>query len=334
MAPRVPDRAKPTVYLDQSTICDAFQAHLQPSRHHVYRPLLPWIERVAHEANLCLSTAHIAEVSRWSDHATANALADWIDGLPTVWIRSMSDLGDEEDEYWTKVAAGLNPSVDVEPFTSSLIAAFSEITADASTEALRRPGSIHPFLDIARAHGFRGLEAWMSETIHEVLVDREWAREQRWSDDRKDEEIAHKRRVDLRIRAEEARMRINMRSDADLKGRQLDAAVQDALVNLVERDSLAMPTWRTTGAFSARFAEVASGLRPPSSKERELVSSFFDYQHLAVAAAHCDVFTCDRMVREAISPTREKLGRSTTLAAGKHPGGLAGFVADLMSTWP
>lgn len=155
MAPRATDRTKPTVYLDQSTVCDAFRVHLQTARADLaYRPLLPWIERVAREANLCLSTAHISEIGRWGDHTTANALADWIDGLPTVWMRSMLDINDEEDNFWTKVAAGLTPSSRVEPFTGSLLAAFNAMNADASTEALRRPGSVHPFLDAARTYGF------------------------------------------------------------------------------------------------------------------------------------------------------------------------------------
>jgi hypothetical protein len=289
---------------------------------------------VAREANLCLSTAHISEIARWPDRTTANALADWIDGMPTVWVRSMLDIGNEEDEFWTKVAAGLTPSSSVEPFTGSLLAAFSAMTADASTEAFRRPGSVHPFLEAARTYGFPEVEAKMIAMIRAFQRNAEWARERRLSDARKAEDVAYNRRVDLRTRAEAARKRLNVRLDPDLGGKEIDATVQDAIVDLVDRDSLAMPTWRMTGAFSARFADVSRGLQPGSKKERELVSSFFDYQHLAVAAVHCDVFTCDRMVREALTPSRVALGRSAALAPGQHPGGLAGFVADLMSTWP
>lgn len=335
MAPRTRDTTKPTVYLDQSTLCDAFRAHLQPAgADPAYRPLLPWIERVAREANLCLSTAHIAEIGRWGDRASANALADWIDGLPTVWVRSMLDVGPEEDDFWTKIAAGFTPSSRVEPFTASLLAAFNAMTAEASTEAFGRPGSVHPFLDAARVYGFSKVEANMIGMIRNFQQNAAWADQQGWSDARKADDIAYNRRVDIRTRAEEARRRLNARRDPDLGGTDIDATVQDALVEVLDGDPLAMPSWRLTTAFSARFAEVARGLQAGSKKERALVSSFFDYQHLAVAAAHCDVFTCDRMVRDAVTPARQSLGRSAAFAPGQHPGGLAGFVADLMSTWP
>lgn len=58
MAPRAPDTTKATVYLDQSTVCDAFRVHLQPpGADPAFRPLLTWVEHVARDANLCLSTA-------------------------------------------------------------------------------------------------------------------------------------------------------------------------------------------------------------------------------------------------------------------------------------
>jgi hypothetical protein len=246
----------------------------------------------------------------------------------------MLDIDDEEDEFWTKVAAGVTPSLRVEPFTGSLLAAFKAMTADASTEALRRPGSVHPFLDAARTYGFPKVEAEMISIIRAFQRNAAWARDQGWSEARKTEDVAYKRRVDLRTRADSARKRLNARADRDLNGKAIDATVQDAIVELVDRDPLAMPCWRMTGAFSARFAEVSRGLQPGSNKERALVSSFFDYQHLAVAAAHCDVFTCDRMVREALTPSRTALCKSAALAPGQHPAGIAGFVADLMSTWP
>jgi len=83
MPSKLYDPSKPTFYLDQSTLCDAFRAHdsVKPS-DAAYRPLLPWIERIAREANLCVSLIHISELAKWTDVKMANAFAAWLDGLP------------------------------------------------------------------------------------------------------------------------------------------------------------------------------------------------------------------------------------------------------------
>src|SRR5580658_6508555 len=69
-----------------------------------YAAIVPWVERVAQQANLCLSFAHLLELENWGDRNTARAMVEWYDGLPTVWTLSRHDDAHEfESEHWTKV---------------------------------------------------------------------------------------------------------------------------------------------------------------------------------------------------------------------------------------
>lgn len=130
MASRTRDHGKPTFYLDHSTLCDAFRAHAVGATtpaHEAYRPLLPWIERVAAEANLCLSIVHLAELGRWGDRTSADAIARWYERLPIVWVRGLAAVQESEEDYWTKVAAGVHPARDVDPCAPSLLSAFERL---------------------------------------------------------------------------------------------------------------------------------------------------------------------------------------------------------------
>jgi hypothetical protein len=51
------DPSKLSVYPDHSTLCDAFKSNTSDGGgvSPAFRPLKGWIERVAHEASLCLS---------------------------------------------------------------------------------------------------------------------------------------------------------------------------------------------------------------------------------------------------------------------------------------
>ncbi len=100
------DPTRKTIYLDQSTISDAFLAtEGRSNSDRGYAPLRDWIERVAHEANLCLSTAHLVEVARFPEIVTGDRIVLWLESLPTVWVRPADDIAEDEDEVWTKFAA-------------------------------------------------------------------------------------------------------------------------------------------------------------------------------------------------------------------------------------
>ena len=330
------DAARPTFYLDHSTLCDAFRAHLvrgATPADFAYRPLFGWIERVAREANLCLSVFHIAELGRWGDTATADAMARWFDGLPVVWVRSMTDVQNAEDEHWTKVAAGVAPREAVNPFAPSLLAAFHDLEGAALSALL---GAKEPIIALLEAIRMKGQENEVSGMLQAAQVfrdDRAWAESAGWSDEKRREETAYKRRVGLRTRAMDADRRLVARSDVEYESKDCSAGdVQDLLVALFDRDPTALPCHRAIQRFNEGLISFAMTKEGGSKRERAALSgSFHDLVHLSVGAAYCDVFTCDGLVSDWLGA--QDRGLRTQFSA-KQLGGPQSFVKALMSTWP
>ena len=335
VAPRLREKSKRTIYLDQSTLCDAFRSCMQPpSAVAEYRPLMPWIERVAHEANLCLSTAHIIEIAGIPQKhlVQAEGIAAWVDALPTVWVRSVNEVVPEEADYWTKRAAGIVPSGEPENFTDDIADAYSTMDPAARRTAAATPGSIYPFLDAAREYGFEDARDRMREVAEAIRTVYEQRRALGivFTDARQRQE----RRTAIRTLALEAIERVNARNDADLGGQQLPRTTMDLLVDLWEKDPTVLPSWRIRLAHTTYLAERYGKISSDKKLRAETRSDWVDYQHVAVAAAHCAVFTCDGRVAASIREARVGLGLSPPLTAKNHPGGIAGFVAALMSMWP
>lgn len=341
MPPRAYDSTKKTFYLDQSTVSDAFRATAGPgvTGDPGYAPLRPWIERVAHEANLWFSTAHILETARLNHAMTAEGLAAWVDSLPTVWVRSLLDVDPEEDDYWTKVAAGLTPSTKVVAFTSDIASAFGTMhnRPDITAALADAAGSIYPFLDTARiAKVFESRKRDMKEIVEAFIANEKWVTERGWTDQQKAADLARKRRLHVRETASEAIDRMNARFDPDLGGSSLSKTHVDSLVTLFQKNAKAMPGWRVQNALLGALALSYRKMSAPGDEKAldERLGDFFDYQHLSVAGAYADVFTCDGKVAAAITKARVGVGRSPPLKRKGHPEGTPGFVAHLMATWP
>ncbi len=332
------DQSKPTFYLDHSTLCDAFRAHAVGSSKPAeaeYRPLFDWVERVAKEANLCLSTFHIAELGRWGDTTTAAAMARWYEQLPIVWARSLLDLEEAEDEHWVKVAAGITPAVSVSAFAPSLLTAFRDLSHDAASKLLATKEPILALLDAIRTKGQDEEVGMMPQTAQAFRDNRAWADAEGWSAEKKDSETAYKRRVDLRTRAMEADRRMVARRDVEYAAKQCSSGdVQDRLVELIEKNVQAMPCYRARARFNEGFLDTAVQRPGASNKERgALRGSFHDLIHLSVGAAYCDVFTCDGLVGDWLGDLRQILGLRPLLSRKKFTTTEA-FVSALLAEWP
>lgn len=341
MPPRSRDPTTKTIYLDQSTLSDAFRSCLEPpTASAAYQPLNAWIGRVAREANLCVSTAHILETAAFPPERTVQAerFAAWIDSLPTVWMRSMLDVIEEESDYWTKMAAGITPASEVVVFASDIEGAFSGITAEQRRSAAARPGSIHPYLDAARVlvereredqarHAERLAMVEAQRTNQEAVLAAGVTAEERRRD------LDSKTRTEIRKVARDAVTRMNERQDADLREGPLSQSVQDKLVELVAANPKALPSWRVRRAHAMRLAERYRTLPRTEKHEKKIDGDGGDYHHLGVAAAHCQIFTCDRTVAGAIHEARVALGLPPPLSRSAYPDDGA-FVAALMKEWP
>lgn len=333
------DPATPTFYLDHSTLCDAFRSlsfggtTAAPAE---YRPLFPWIERVANEANLCLSIFHMAELGRWRDIATADAMALWYEKLPIVWVRSMADVQDREDEHWAKIAVSVKPSEQATPFAPSLLAAFQRLDGDALSELLAKREPVVALLDAIRTKGQGKEVASVLGVAQAFRDDRAWAKKVGWSADKQREETAYKRRVDLRKRAMAADQRLVARGDLEYAAKECSGGdVQDLLVKLFDDDPTSLPCFRAVQRFDEGLIAFALKKQGGSKSERDALSgSFHDLIHVSVGAAYCDVFTCDGNVSDWLGDLRDAIGLPHQLSVGRTDSGAKGFVEALMATWP
>jgi hypothetical protein len=335
------DPAKPTFYLDNSTLSSAWKAHRHDQSAGAYAafaPLIPWVERVATEANLCLSYAHILEPENWADRNTARAMIEWYDGLPTVWMRSRFDDADEfEAEYWTKVAVGVRVDGDGEAFAPSLLTAFRAMSVENVRRLLSEPKPLLALFDakidlVPRVNAFIDL-------LVQVAQDHQWADAQQWTDERKQDRMAYNIRVALRTAARSADRRLALREDTAYAAKGCTGGdVQDLLVALYEREPRAMPLFRVDRRFvegaSARIkrGEVRDG-RVSNAIRNALKGSLCDWIHV-MGAAYCDVFTCDGAVSDWLGNLRTTMGLRPQLALQGHPGESEGFVQALIGTWP
>src|ERR1019366_9788765 len=103
-----------------------------------YATLGPWIERVAKQANLCLSAVHMGELAQWRRTTEAEHIAEWLDSLPVVWTKGIERTQNEEAEHWVRVAVGAPPAP-VLPFAPSFGSALAEINLEATADLLRDP---------------------------------------------------------------------------------------------------------------------------------------------------------------------------------------------------
>jgi hypothetical protein len=317
------DPSKLSVYPDHSTLCDAFKSNTSDGGgvSPAFRPLKGWIERVAHEASLCLSVYHLTELSRWDDRKRAEEMALWYEGLPVVLMRSVRDVEDEEAECWLNIATGGSSDTKRFAFASSLIAAFHDLTP-GEIETISREAQ--PLLALLEAMRLRGNDADIDQFIagaEAFRADRKWADAQGWDAARKTWQTAFN-------------IRRALRAQACVLGRPFHPGRtgNDVLVRLYETNARALPRFRLAMAFNeglaagaARKGEGGAGLR------KAYRGSFYDWAHL-LGGAYCDVFTCDGEVSKWIGELRAGFGlRPQMTAKGLPP---ETFVRELMATWP
>jgi len=342
MPPKHYDPSRPTFYLDNSTLCSAWKAHRHEkdaAKYAAYSALVPWIERVAQEANLCLSHAHLLELESWADTATARGMVEWYEELPVVWVRDPEAVDDLEDRYWTMVAAGVPPKkVADKPFAPSLISSFFAPSREIVSRLLSARKPLVALFDAK----LPGLDQRRGRFIANILgvaeLHRQWAKAG-WTQPQVQARLEQNLRVALRKRAYDTNARLAAERDpAYVNKACTDGAVQDLLVDLYERDARTMPMFRATRLFIrgsvdlAGHGEVVNG-RPSNKLSGALSGLLFDYWHL-VGAAYCDVFTCDRTVSDWLGDSRVTLGLRPQMAVRGHPGAAEGFVRDLTATWP
>jgi hypothetical protein len=338
--PRHAQLGSRTFYLDQSTLCDAFRAHCMGpgAADPHYRPLYPWIERVATEANLCISLTHLVELAKLTHLPTADGIAKWLDGLPLVWTRSFPRIIQQEYDVWTRIAAAV-PSVAVQPFSQSLLATFDTPTPNDVSSFLRNaPRGLPGMLGAVRQAWANNNGRWgglVPGMARGVREDRAEAVARGKPDPFRRERIDDNQRAKLRRLAMDADRRLTENADVAYAAKAYTSnEVLDRFIEQYQNDPRSLPLQRAHGLHVESLLDGVGRRTPGSSRDRDLLSGAMeDGMHL-VGAAYCDVFTCDRITSNALGDFRTTIGRMPQLAIGGYPGGVEAFVRDLMATWP
>jgi hypothetical protein len=240
----------------------------------------------------------------------------------------------EEFEHWLKIAVGLTPTP-LRPFVGSITGAMPLMNPDLSASMLRTP-TMHAHLLKMRETGW---EAYFPKAAVEVTARIRGQAELRASMTREQvaQRIADERAAALGVNAEAAHERLQQKTrDADYIAKRLKPAdARRALADCFRLDPRSLPNERLERAFNDAFFRNAETRQPNSKKEREqLPGAVADRMHAAVGGVYCDVFTCDGESAKWIAPVRAALGLKPPIVLAGHPGGPAGFVADLVATWP
>jgi hypothetical protein len=92
---------RPVVYLDQSTLVDAFFGRRgERADAALNAEIAAIVEDVARRGTLCLSPAHVIELIPWPTRDDALAMGAWLDGLDPAWFQME---GSAEDELTNEV---------------------------------------------------------------------------------------------------------------------------------------------------------------------------------------------------------------------------------------
>lgn len=329
MGSRPRTHGRPTVYLDTSTLSDAFAAAAGgATASPVFAPLRPWIEHVAATSNLCVSLFHILELADLAGERAGfvDELAAWLDGLSTVWLASPDRIMEAETRNWLRVTLGVASEEGGLPYVPSMLTSFREFNFKQVVSALGEP-TMQRLLREARAAG--GTSARRSEflgVLGNLRTNHELYEPATRAEQRK--EIEENIRADLRRYALDAAE--YLRGELDRHTLARVHSDPEILWTLFTTNPRALPSFRLSLAYNAGVLAQFKGRKPGGANERKMGSGFVDYIHATLGGAYCDVFTCDFAVDGYLGDARERLGLRRQLSVRRR--GAEAFVRELMAS--
>ena len=312
----------PIVYLDSSTLADAFGAvHVHtPSGHSPYEKLYILIGKVSAEGSLCYSTTHLEELVEWDPVERVIAFAEWIESLEPVWCRSADRALDGELQWWLRRELGMSRSTEYSPFSESftgVIGAPSSPSGAADLLAKHRLQDKVRDVYSRRAH-LPDIKGFSTDAFRQLHRDR-----MRGYPPELIENVISERTVQgLGSRARQLWPTLVAErpglSEADVVN------ASRALVSQPEAIPLDRLMNRTLGGLAKQTTAQDADSR---AFRRRYRSATHDIMHLT-GSAYGDIFTCDRRIDEAIGNLRTDRGLLPQLSV-RGEGGAAAFVEAL-----
>jgi hypothetical protein len=321
----------PIVYLDQSTLVDAFMGkHGKGSDTTLNAELASVVEDVATRGTLCLSIVHVLEIVPWPDRDDAFAMAGWLDSLDPLWFQME---GGPEDELANEVMRRLGlrtAPVGRLPIHAAMTAAVREniksFTREVATDFLSTPGVASL---VRKLHGNPKLnDNHKNVQTYSVGLARR-AHEDRSSigDGIAPEQIAQvtgaKFSAQLQIRAWQ---RIATAPIEPEESYPSEADVSRAVIDALA-DPGAIPLSKISHHLLGQMTGGITRSDPESRSFKDRFDSFiWDMRH-ALAGAVVDVFTCDKYVDSVLTDFRQSRGMQRQVSMRGRD--RAAFVAEL-----
>lgn len=318
----------PVVYLDHSTLVDAFDGTRgEGPDAAINAELAAVVEDVARRGTLCLSFVHLVELAnRRFDEAFA--MARWLDGLNPMWFQ-VQGAAEDELAYEVGRRLGLDGLDKVDrrlPIHRAMTAALREnldSISVAGTVDLLRCTTIAA--TIREAHGKLDREVYARQSLdifEKLHVDRSTL-----PPGTTREEVAAKARLQLGWHLQyEARAPIHARLIIIDEKRPTDLDITAAVLALLdEKGALSLNKVASHVLHNVGDRIADQKLRSGNFEER-YASFAMDMRH-ALAAAVVDVFTCDSYVDSVMTDFRTSRGMSTQLSL--HGRDRAALVAEL-----
>jgi hypothetical protein len=131
----------PTIYLDWSTLCDAFKSTSGLSSPlPEYERLRSAIENGSRAGTLVLAPVHVSELLIWKPRDSAEAMAQWLDSLETTWVQAFNPDSDAELRWWLRRTIGFVDAPAFAPFVGDVVTAHLPcMSGPPSAEILRDP---------------------------------------------------------------------------------------------------------------------------------------------------------------------------------------------------
>jgi hypothetical protein len=312
MMPSIGLRAgRPTFYLDTSTLSYAFRGGTGEA---TFQRLHRRVEEVAATANLCMSTMHVAELAQ-GDPIKSKEMMAWLDGLDAVWMFSFDKVSNREDEHALQLVLGTD-ALPVEPFAPSFLNAFDHWKITDLPAVLSGGSALRNMWDAAREKGIESERKMMAEIQRRFHFDRHVdPSTQNLTAAEKEAIVARKRHEGLKVLAREAFTRLRFENLPDLHAAyRSDPDPASRFAKYVEDDERRLPTHFVGHCFQLDFVAAMARRTPGSKGAKAIESSYYDYAHLSIGAAYCDVFTCDQVTATWLGAARAQLGKASPVA--------------------
>lgn len=279
-----------TAYLDTSHISEWYQAAMAVGTKPPWTQLdeVDWAV-----TRLAVSYVLVAELAGMADHRR-DAACDWLQAKNPLWVMGHQRLWPLEIEYWTRNALGLRPPA------SRPIGEAAYALGRRSPPPYRMPDPTG-VVQRARRKAF--------ETVQRLGLDRQNASARGHTDE---EIVAVTEGKQLNALLAECWQVTGPRFEKNEK------AMRRRVSRLFERSPASFPMFRihrhaiTALGFAAEKQDVES-----HSFEKRHRGTAGDLLHL-VAAAHCNVFTCDQRTSDLIGDERLELGLPQQIAGSKE----------------